>query len=270
MTDYTTIPLKVCTKCHRLLPATTFFFHIHKTGRNGLRPDCKICHYEASRKRVESNREATAQYQKEYRESHKEKQIEYDRLRYQANSDKIKARTRQYEIDNKDKVAERKRAYRLAHIDHIKKHRRQYTRQNRAKLREYGRKRRAEGKINVEKSRISTHRRLARKRSLPDTLTHEQWTTCLDYFNGCCAVCGRQLKDLFGTHTVAIDHWTPLAAEDCPGTVATNIVPLCHGENGCNNSKGSKAPDIWLTEKYGKRKAQEILARIQAYFASVS
>jgi hypothetical protein len=44
------------------------------------------------------------------------------------------------------------------------------------------------------------------------------------------------------------------------------MVPLCHGIDGCNNTKGAKPPDEWLIERYGKRKAAAILRRIAAFF----
>jgi 5-methylcytosine-specific restriction endonuclease McrA len=265
--EYYTIPLKTCTKCNQLLPATTFFFHTHKTGRFRLRPDCKVCHYAKHRLWVAANREKYDAQQKEYRETHKEKQIEYDRLRYQANADKIKARVRQYQINNKDKVSERKRAYRLAHRDHIRQQLKLYYRENKPYYQAYFRQRRIDGKIDNQQKLIATHRRLARKRSLPDTFTLAQWEHCLDYHHYCCAVCGSQLRDLFGAIKPHIDHWIPLSNAECPGTVAENMICLC---SDCNLSKGSKLPHVWLIEKYGKRRAAEILAHIQAYFASVS
>ena len=114
--------------------------------------------------------------------------------------------------------------------------------------------------------RIIDIRRAARKKSLPDNFTKEQWQRALDYFNGCCAVCGRQLADLFGEHKSAADHWIPLTLESCPGTVALNIVPLCQGVNGCNQSKGNHNAEDWLTRKFGKRKAKQIMKRIDDYF----
>jgi hypothetical protein len=63
-----------------------------------------------------------------------------------------------------------------------------------------------------------------------------------------------------------MDHWIPLSSPGCPGTVATNMVPLCHGIGGCNNSKCDRDPQGWLLEKFGERKALEILERIPAYF----
>jgi 5-methylcytosine-specific restriction endonuclease McrA len=145
----------------------------------------------------------------------------------------------QYYQDNRDAILEQQQ---------------QYLRDNQERIAEY--------------QRIYSSARRARKRNLPDTFTVEQWQTCLDYFNGCCAVCGRQLNDLFGTHYAAADHFIPLSYEgaDNPGTVATNIIPLCHGIDGCNNSKSNKLPDEWLIAKYGKRKAMEVLQKVETYF----
>jgi hypothetical protein len=161
---------------------------------------------------------------------------------YVANRDSIRMKYRQYYTDNHDREIMRFREWR---------------------------------RLNPEKVKIVTQRRLARKRFLPDTLTKEQWLHAIEYFNGCCAVCGRQANDLFGTHTLAMDHWIPLSdpRPDNPGTVVWNIVPLCHskkdGENGCNNLKNDKPAEQWLIEKFGTRKAKQIMQRIHAYFDSV-
>lgn len=121
-------------------------------------------------------------------------------------------------------------------------------------------------KMHPHVQHVHNARREARIKSLPIAFDHSEWQRALEYFNGCCAVCGRQLNDLFGEHTAAADHWIPLASSDCPGTIPTNIVPLCHGVGGCNNSKSNTQPYEWLVSKFGKRKAAEINARIQAYF----
>lgn len=119
-----------------------------------------------------------------------------------------------------------------------------------------------------ELHRIYTSRRAARKLGLPNTFTTADWQRTLGYFNGCCAVCGHPLYDLFGTHTAAADHWIALSdpRPDNPGTVATNIVCLCHGSQGCNNSKKNHPAEKWLIERFGKRRAREILKRIETYF----
>lgn len=90
-----------------------------------------------------------------------------------------------------------------------------------------------------------------------------------EYFDGCCAICGR-LPSFW--HILAQEHWIPITDPrlDNPGTVVGNMLPMCHsrkdGENGCNNSKSNKDPIVWLVEKFGKRKARRILERIEAYF----
>lgn len=109
----------------------------------------------------------------------------------------------------------------------------------------------------------------ARKKSLPHSFTIEQRAFAIEYFHNSCAVCGRQLFDLFGEHKLAFDHWIPLSSPECPGSTVTNLIPLCHGVNGCNNSKHARDPHEWLTARYGKRRAQAIIDRIEAYFAIV-
>jgi hypothetical protein len=108
------------------------------------------------------------------------------------------------------------------------------------------------------------HRRAARKRGLPDTLRGQDWNRALMYFNHTCAVCSKPIRGLF--HTVAADHWIPITSPVCPGTVATNIVPLCQGQDGCNNSKSNRDPREWLIGKYGSPKGKQILKRIEDYF----
>lgn len=116
---------------------------------------------------------------------------------------------------------------------------------------------------NKAKITAKFHRRAARKRSLPETLTTQDWERAIDYFGNCCAVCGRP-RGLW--HTLAMDHWIPLANPLCPGTIPTNIIPLCHGQDGCNQSKSSHNPTAWLVERFGKRKAKQIEQRITDYF----
>jgi hypothetical protein len=47
------------------------------------------------------------------------------------------------------------------------------------------------------------------------------------------------------------------------------MIPLCHGERGCNNLKNARMPAEWLIERFGKRKAKAILDRIEVFFQVV-
>lgn len=120
-----------------------------------------------------------------------------------------------------------------------------------------------------DRVRATARKRRTIKQLLPCAFTPKQERHMFEYFNHCCAVCGRSLNGLF--HTGAGDHWIALSDPrlDNPGTVAANMLPLCHGIDGCNNSKYNLDPVAWLTEKFGKRKAAQILKRIETYFESV-
>lgn len=121
-------------------------------------------------------------------------------------------------------------------------------------------------KTNKERRAVYSSRRRARERALPDTYTNNDWQHALDYFDGMCAVCGRP-AGLY--HTLAMDHWIPITSDDCPGTIPSNMIPLCHGDGGCNNSKHKRDAVEWLTATHGKRRAKAIVARIDAYIQSL-
>jgi hypothetical protein len=104
---------------------------------------------------------------------------------------------------------------------------------------------------------------LARKRRLPNTFTAQDKRRALEYWGHRCAVCQRP-AGLW--HTIAVDHWIPLASPDCPGTVRTNMVPLCHGTDGCNNRKYAKMPSVWLREFLSKKQAARKLEEIEYFF----
>lgn len=143
------------------------------------------------------------------------------------------------------------------HIKESSRKKYQADSQYRDRVRDRGRRWRAN---NPEKVKVIMQRRLARERSLPDTLTAEQWQSCLDYFHHCCAYCGSQ-QDFW--NVIEAEHYIPLSSHDCPGTVATNIVPSCRA---CNASKHKSDPVKWIIRKFGKRHGNQILRRIQDFF----
>lgn len=120
---------------------------------------------------------------------------------------------------------------------------------------------------NPLKRRLASQRRLAREKSVLVKFDSDDWQRAVDYFKGRCAVCGRP-PGLF--HALVMDHWVPITATDCPGTVPQNIIPLCGGQNGCNNQKSNRPAAAWLRSRFGPRKAAAILKRINAYFASLT
>lgn len=164
--------------------------------------------------------------------------------RYQGDHPEQTTATKRRHYDrNKAKIIARAREWRTADPDRFRKCVYNYT--------------------HSEKGRTAVLRRRARERSLPHTLTAKQWRECLEYWNNCCAYCGAQ-QDFWST--IAADHFIPLVSSACIGTVVENMIPACRF---CNASKQHKDPATWLTERYGARRARAIIARIEAYFATV-
>jgi len=235
---------------------------------------------ENQRQRRAANPERARERRRQRYAADREKGREYARLRRAADREKIREQQRQRRAADPEKAREYDRQWRAANPEKMRERGRIYGARRRAanpeKAREQGRihnaRRRAANPEKVrEQSRINGACRRARKRGLPDTFTAAERQRAIDYFHGCCAICGRQLNDLFHTHTAADDHWIPLTdpRPDNPGTVAVNMIPMCHGENGCNNRKYKRDPVEFVTTEFGKRKAKQILARIEAFFATV-
>jgi hypothetical protein len=113
-------------------------------------------------------------------------------------------------------------------------------------------------RLNVDKRRDKYAR-------LPQTLTALHIDFMFQYWDFSCCVCGNQ--EGFSWR-LALDHWIPIDSDACPGTTPTNIVPLCQGVGGCNNSKGAMVPGLWLSKKLGNVKAKKKLKEIETYFAA--
>ncbi len=250
------------------------------------------------RKNPEAIKATQAAYQKRYQEAHAEelrqKKAQYrlenkEKIRqqkaasYQRNKESIAAKQKEklanrteeekeyarlygveYYGEHRQEFLEYQRIYTETHKEEITAyHAKRYQREKeetKARLKEWR-------KTHPEERKVHDHRRRARKQNLPGTWTAKEQEFMRLYWHDSCAVCGNQ-RGLFWT--LAHDHWIPLASSHCPGTVATNMLPLCHGEGGCNNSKNKTEPHVWLVRRYGTKKAAVIEKRIATYFALVS
>lgn len=228
---------KVCTKCHEEKPATSEYFTRHESCYLGFASICKTCMH---KKRFSP--EGIADHNARERKRYAENPEWHEKIHLKNTSEK-----------NKKQHRERHQIRYATDPDY------------RESVREASRRKYAK---NPERQMLATVKYRAKKQNLPNSLTRDEWENTLEHFHHSCAVCGRQLRDLFGTHTVAQDHWIPLISPDCPGTVAHNMIPLCHGSGGCNNKKNRKDPLLWLIETYGKRKGNAIFRRIDNYLQS--
>jgi hypothetical protein len=178
--------------------------------------------------------------------------LENNRRRTARDPEGIRRKKRVYRLANLDKIAAYKERIRQEDPDHFAREAREYRAKN-------------PQKSALISLRASTRRR-KRCESLPETFTTEQQTFMLQYWGYACAACGNQEGFKW---KLSRDHWIAVAAPDCPGTVATNMVPLCHGVNGCNNTKRHKDAHKWLLKRFGPRKAKKIEKAIATYFAIV-
>lgn len=258
-------PQRQCRKCGKTYPLTSEYWPRHKESKGGFERQCKLCAKEQRRKWIKANRDKVKESNRKWQKANPDKMREYRRKWSDANADKARDCSIKWRKNNLKKARASASRWQKNNPEKSRKYTRKWRESNPEKARENTRKWQ---KDNLDKKRINEQKRRARNNNLPDTLTDQDWHYALDYFHGCCAVCGRQLNDLFGEHIAAMDHWIPLTSDDCPGTTPENIVPLCHGVGGCNNSKGAKDPETWLTETYGTRKARQIMARINTYFQS--
>lgn len=188
------IVLKECTKCHEIFPLENFAKH--KLGLGGKEPSCKKCKAERG---------------KRWRESNPSYRIDYETR----NQEKIYQRRRRYREANREREVERTREWRKNNSDRMKDHRRKWLENNKDKMAECVRRWKDN---NPDKLKAQSHRRRARKQSLPDTFTYEQLTKTLEVFNGGCALTGDESE-------IHWDHVIPLATE-CIGTIYGNMIPL--------------------------------------------
>lgn len=231
------IPLKRCSRHNKcinpsgfLLPATSLFFSKRSVARDGLSPYCRLCENAK---------------QREYRQNNPERVRARSRNRYQVNKEKNLAKKREYYKKKREEILIKRRKYVIDNPEIIRAYQRAHRLEN----------------------TIRESRRNARKRELPNTFTPQEWCKCLEYWHYRCAVCGHQLRDLFGEVEPHADHWIPLIDPKCPGTVATNMICLC---NHCNSQKSDTPAAVWIKRKFSKRKAKDVLMRIDTYFASIT
>lgn len=250
--------LRECRTCKQIFPETSEYFATGKKNKLGLRHECRECkrirdlnssrkpEIAASRKLknkikfsdpVERNKKRESDKRSKAKNPQRTKIQKHES--YERNKHKHIEQQHNYYLDNKDKVKTRARNWKAA---------------------------------NPEKVNISVHKRLAKKRHLPATLTTSEWHECLDYWDNQCAICGRKPDKQY---LLAKEHWIPLADErpNNPGTVAHNIIPVCHGRrkahvSGCNENKWKHDPEIWIRKTYSPDEAETILKRIYEYLDS--
>lgn len=279
--------MKRCTKCGEEFPATKEFFSSDAQKRDGLRPDCKSCNSNSKAKQRLINRDKINQKARDKRREDIEKSRARDRDYYHKNKPRIRVYYKKRRTDNIDEFRNKEADYRENNRDRINrktrerrsKDREEVNRQNkeyrdknperyRASQRKHYAKNRDQILLDCRQyvlknpwiGRAAKQRYSARKRGLPDTLTKDQCKRAVEYFENKCVYCGKELS------VVTLDHYIPVSDPDCPGTIASNMLPACFT---CNASKQDTDVRIWLLRSYDKEMTDSIIRRIEAYFASL-
>jgi hypothetical protein len=251
-------------------------YHRHRYAVN--REHIRARQREKAQQNREKHRARGKRYYQECRETilarqadHAEERNAKKRTDRLAHPEETRQRDRQNYLKNREKKLAQKAIYRESHKEQDKA----WRKKNRKKLLAYNEKYREEHHEqirarqldNYHSNKLSIEKHRSKKAQLPDNFTKEQYFFMLQYWNYACAVCGREEGFEW---TISMDHWIPISSEQCPGTVAWNIVPLCCGLKGCNNSKHKKDGIIWLKQNYSLYKSKKILRSIEAYFTIVS
>lgn len=241
---------KKCTKCGRLLVASSVNFYKHKRYKYGLESQCKECRKEYR----EQNKEAKAEYMKEYREQNKEAIAEYMKEYYEANKQAILEHQKEYckkhYEANKEAKAEYQKKWYEANRETIAERRKKYYEANKEAKAEYyeankeaiaerQKKYRQTPQGQVVRFNI-TNRRRTKEQNQGSGITKEQWLEMMNFFNWECAYSGKTLTK----ETRSIDHIDPL--NNGGANEVWNCVPM---DKSLNISKKDKEMLDWYIKQ---------------------
>lgn len=220
-----------CSICKQELPATAEYFCPRPGRRRGFRSQCRTCERAEMKRRYHENPQKQRDRQNDWRSK---------------NPDKVHVIRRRWDKKHPDAKRAKNKKWRQKYPEKVKKLMKKWQLANPVKM------------------RMNYHKRKARKCSLPTTFTSQDWQQALEYFHGCCAYCSNP-PSMFDLNAVLHqDHFKPLSQGGA--YTPDNIVPACQS---CNLGKHDKMPELWLIERFGKRKTKVILKRIRDYFSSL-
>jgi hypothetical protein len=218
--------MKICSKCGKEFPATDEYFGWNNKAKCILRAECKKCMNKHAKQRRADNKDIYAEYAKGYYRDNKEyfaehnKQWRLDNAEYgKQYSVDHKGHKNQYYLDHKESRIEYIKQYQIDHRDAIAKYNKQYQ------------------QGHLEGCRINSHKRRARIRNLPNTLTVLEWLSTKEYFDGKCCYCGEELP-------LEQEHYIPVTKAGAYSKA--NILCAC---KSCNSSKNDQDALEWFKKQ---------------------
>ena len=231
---------KRCTKCNTTKPLSEFYKQ--KTGKYGVRSNCKVC-------------------KKAYDEKNKESIAEYKRNHYQINKEDLLEKNKVYRENNKESIAENKRSYYNLNKDAILEYQNFYREKNKESIAEYKRNHyqinkdvileyiREYKRNNPDKVREHTARRRAKKMGVNENYSQDKRQIVEITFDNKCFNCGS--KEM-------LQHDHHYCLNDGYALDIGNAVLLCRF---CNCSKHTKDPADFYKED--QLKDLEVLFKVQ-------
>ena len=240
MTETQNIPegYKKCFDCGKILPLTEEYFLKYWSKEDSkyyFKPHCRECGKIRCKQWRERNSEKQKAYQVEYAKSGKAK--ENARKYYAEHREKALETIHKYKATHREQLAEYQRA-RYANPetrDIMKASTKRWKDNNKEAVAEY---RRQHQQANPEYYREKNRQRAALKRTLPNTLTDEEWEESKAEFDYCCAYCGKPIDRFYK------DHFIPVSAGG--GYTKDNIIPTCAW---CNTSKHNYPFEEWYKKQ---------------------
>ena len=217
------IEYKKCKECNKFYPNNNIYFNISNRAIDKLHYNCKQCERE---KRIQKwkNDDKYKKSRLKYIENNKEKIKEYRHNQYLKNRDYELEKDKNYNKKNRNIIRERERKY-----------------------------------LSTEKGKQVNHLKTVKRRTrlnkLKNDFNLEQWEKCKNYFNNCCAYCGKKEK-------LTVEHFIPISKGG--NTIAKNILPIC---KSCNSSKQEKDFEKWYKEQ--KFYSIEKINKINEYFKQI-
>lgn len=259
---------KICKKCGKQLPASNEYFANKSSSKDGLAYRCKSC----TKEYRDNNKELIARTNKEYAERNKEKIAEKRKVYNEINKERRKQYSKEYYYKNREKILEEEKKYREENKEYFTNYFKNYHASNKDKKRKYEnenkeriairtkeyaeknkehiRKKRLENyKSNPEPYIRATQKRRSLKKSLPYTLTVDQWFNIKEKFDNKCCYCGKETE-------LTQEHFIPLS--NSGEYTHNNILPAC---KSCNSSKNNKDFFEWYPKQiyYSKKRERKLL-----------
>ncbi len=248
-----------CSRCKKVLPETEEYFLKYwskKENKYYLKGHCLECGKELAREwRQTGNPERYKEYAYAYH--HSERGKNYSKKWKQENRDKVnalkRANRRKPENIKKRKAYERSIRENPVRREHKNFMTARWKANNKDKVAEYNK---AYSSANKDYFRLATHKRNARQKRLPRSLTLAEWNETKAEFSYACAYCGKTSEKL------TQDHVVPLVQGG--GYTKQNIIPAC---KSCNSSKHATPFEEWYRKQsfFSEERYKRIVLHLTAF-----